>query len=329
MILALSFHDDLHAIAVQHAVRARGDEFHILECDAVSGKTGLTWHLSGTPDGSGVPAAVPTSEGRTVPPAQAELLWWRRARADQQLTMSAAGSDGAGLGAQQVSLVNNDCRGALGGILAASFHGEWISPPEATDRASDKVYQLWVARQAGFRVPRTLITQSRDEVVDFTREVGRVIVKPVVGARGPSLYTRWIEDPQALPAESFAVCPATYQEYVPGRHHIRLNCFGERMFAALIETEELDWRPDLNVPITRWPVPPDLARLVRTVLDRLGLPMGVIDLKLTPGGEPVWLEVNPQGQFLFLEPLTGEPLTEHFADYLITTAATVNGERRR
>ncbi|MFD7631314.1 hypothetical protein ACFV7Q_35765 [Streptomyces sp. NPDC059851] len=115
---------------------------------------------------------------------------------------------------------------------------------------------------------------------------------------------------------------------MPGRHHIRLNCFGDRMFAALIETEELDWRPDLNVPISRWPVPPDLARQVRTVLDRLGLRMGVIDLKLTPGGEPVWLEVNPQGQFLFLEPLTGEPLTEHFADYLVTTAAAGGGAHR-
>ncbi|MFE6052518.1 hypothetical protein ACFQ6N_17330 [Kitasatospora sp. NPDC056446] len=45
-----------------------------------------------------------------------------------------------------------------------------------------------------------------------------------------------------------------------------------------------------------------------------------MDLKLTPEGQPVWLEVNPQGQFLFLEPLTGMPLTEHFADFLLAAA---------
>lgn len=330
MILALSYHEDLHAIAVQLAVRARGEEFHIVECDSVSGRPGLSWELAGVlPDdasgsGSGSAATVLTSEGRKVAPGEAELLWWRRARADQ-LAMSGVTSGDGEVAAQQLALVNNDCRGALGGILAASFRGKWISPPEATDRAGDKVYQLWVAQQAGFRVPRTLITQSRDEVVDFTREVGRVIVKPVVGAPGPSLLTQWIDDPLSLPSESFAVCPATYQEYVPGRHHIRLNCFGDRMFAALIETEELDWRPDLRVPIRRWPVPENLARLVRRTLDRLELPMGVIDLKLTPEGEPVWLEVNPQGQFLFLEPITGEPLTEHFADYLVDTAAKAAG----
>jgi hypothetical protein len=94
------------------------------------------------------------------------------------------------------------------------------------------------------------------------------------------------------------------------------------MYAALIETEVLDWRPDLRVPISSWPVPEDIGQRVGTVLRRLGLRMGVVDLKLTPKGEPVWLEVNPQGQFLFLEPLTGEPLTEHFADFLLSAAET-------
>jgi hypothetical protein len=69
------------------------------------------------------------------------------------------------------------------------------------------------------------------------------------------------------------------------------------------------------VPISPWPVPDALQCAVRKVLDVLGLDMGIIDLKETPDGEFVWLEVNPQGQFLFLEALTKEPLTEHFAEY--------------
>ncbi|MCX4674881.1 hypothetical protein OG413_05995 [Streptomyces sp. NBC_01433] len=49
--------------------------------------------------------------------------------------------------------------------------------------------------------------------------------------------------------------------------------------------------------------------------------MGIIDIKLMPDGEPVWLEVNPQGQFLFLESLLGEPLADRFLDFLISEAA--------
>ena len=316
MILSVSVHEDLHALAVQHAVRRRGREFHAVESDTIGGRQAVSWRS----DGAFGSSTVMTADGVRVALEEADVLWWRRPRADQTVAASAAG-------AHERSLVNNDCRGALGGILAASFHGEWISTAEATDRAADKVYQLVVARDAGFRVPRTLVSQSREEVIAFTREVGRAIVKPVVGARGPSLWTRRIDAPESFPSSSFEVCPATYQEYIEGRHHIRLNCFGERMYAALIETEELDWRPDLEVPIRPWPVPDSLQRQVTAVLRRLGLRMGVVDLKLTPEGQPVWLEVNPQGQFLFLEPLTGEPLTEHFADFLLS--AEEEAARRR
>ncbi len=42
-----------------------------------------------------------------------------------------------------------------------------------------------------------------------------------------------------------------------------------------------------------------------------------MDLKISDGGDLVWFEVNPQGQFLFLEPLTGQNLLASFADFLI------------
>jgi hypothetical protein len=51
--------------------------------------------------------------------------------------------------------------------------------------------------------------------------------------------------------------------------------------------------------------------------------MGNIDLKITPEGECVWLEVNPQGQFLFLDALTDLQLADRFVDYLVTEAARV------
>ena len=70
-------------------------------------------------------------------------------------------------------LINNDCRGAVNGILQAFFRGVWISSPEATDRASDKIYQLAVALENGFRVPETLIAQSQAEVAAFCQALRR------------------------------------------------------------------------------------------------------------------------------------------------------------
>ncbi|WP_330328347.1 hypothetical protein OHS33_00445 [Streptomyces sp. NBC_00536] len=309
MILTVSIKDDLHTLAIREAAARRHYRpFHVVECDRISGQPSLSWSSHGDS-----PATVLTSEGTAVALEDVSVLWWRRMRANQQ-TSAPAASD------HERRLVNNDCRGALSGMLAAAFAGRWVSSPEATDRAADKLYQLAVARAEGFRVPRTLVSQSRLEVIEFVRHTGRVIVKPVLGASGPLMFTQYLDDPSSIPEESFRVCPAVYQEYIPGRRHIRLNCFGEDMCAALIETDSLDWRPDLNVPISKWEVPEPLARRVTAVLRRLGLRMGIIDIKLTPDGEPVWLEVNPQGQFLFLEPLLGEPLADRFLDFLISEA---------
>ena len=63
-----------------------------------------------------------------------------------------------------------------------------------------------------------------------------------------------------------------------------------------------------------------LCSLCTAFLELLDLRMGVVDLKLDPDGRPVWLELNPQGQFLFVQGLTGLDLTAGFADFLCEEA---------
>jgi D-alanine-D-alanine ligase-like ATP-grasp enzyme len=49
----------------------------------------------------------------------------------------------------------------------------------------------------------------------------------------------------------------------------------------------------------------------------LGLRYGAIDLRLTPQGEYVFLEINPGGQFLFCEIHAGVPITRKLAAALL------------
>jgi len=118
------------------------------------------------------------------------------------------------------------------------------------------------------------------------------------------------------------LCPAIYQEYVPGTRHIRAQCFGDQVYAAAIESEALDWRPNLDVPFVSVKLDSSVEARLRDVLRRLGLRMGVFDLKIGSDGEPIWLEVNPQGQFLFVEGLSGLPLTRAFANFIYELAVT-------
>ena len=60
-------------------------------------------------------------------------------------------------------------------------------------------------------------------------------------------------------------------------------------------------------------------------MEILDLRMGVFDLKIDAQGEIVWLEVNPQGQFLFVEGMSDMKLAVACGDFLYRAA----GERRQ
>jgi hypothetical protein len=311
MILIVSAKDDIHALAIRETIRNRGyTECHILECDRIAQRECLSMHLGRAPSTGHISLG---SLGR-ISISDAKVIWNRRHRGKQVLDATVKDPD-------TIELIDNECRGAFSSLLATTFRGKWVSAPDPTFRASDKLFQLAIAHSCGFRVPETIVTQSRNDVVDlFLRHAGKIIVKNILGMQGAFLLTRFLENPLELPAEAFEVCPAIYQEYIPGTRHIRLNCFGPQSFAATIETEELDWRANLNKPIKSWKVSAELQVRVRTVLDALGLEMGIVDLKETPDGEIVWFEVNPQGQFLFLDAVTDLALNEKFSDFLVATS---------
>ena len=308
MVGIVTFAQDLHALAIQRSIRQLGGcACHIFESDKIAQRDSIALRITGD---NCVGTAI-TSEGLTLDLSDLGALWLRRPQAVQ--TISRSFEDNVA-----TALVDNDCNGALKGLLVSSFRGKWISAFDALIRASDKISQLRPAAQAGFRIPDTLVSQSQSEVSAFAtlHQATGIIVKTVVGASGPFLLTRKMPDASSFEEEAYEAAPAIYQELIPGARHIRLLCFGEECLAASIDSGELDWRPNLHVPVHPWLVSAEVRSMVRTTLDLLGLEMGVVDLKETPSGELVWLEVNPQGQFLFLEPLAKMKVQEPFAQYL-------------
>lgn len=311
-ILIVTIQGDLHGLCVQDALRRRGVECHIIETDSLTDSENVHFCIDNLQN----VLEFRSNEGCLIDPSRAGLIWWRRPKALQRKSIS---ND------DHRNLINNNCSTALTGSLQTVFRGKWISDPQATDRASNKLVQLKAARQAGFRIPATLVTQIPSKVKNFYDEYhGKIIVKPVSSIAGPLLFTQFVKKEHIRNEESIRICPATYQEYIDGNRHIRLNCFGSNSYAAIIESNDLDWRPNLNVPIIPWTVSSDLHARVRKTLDILGLEMGIVDLKESSSGEVVWFEVNPQGQFLFLEGLTQEPLTDYFSDYLAKELETIS-----
>ena len=63
-------------------------------------------------------------------------------------------------------------------------------------------------------------------------------------------------------------------------------------------------------------LPGDVEALLLRLMDELNLQYGTIDMKVRENGEYVFLEINPQGQFLYVEIKTGMPITRAMAELL-------------
>lgn len=305
-------HDDFHAYVLRTVLRDEGVRCSILLADSVACAGGISW--ADDEPGAGT---IADDEGNAVDVADLDVLWWRRLNGEPRIPVT--------LGDESMRpLITNDCSAAFLGLLLTSFTGSWVSPPEATRTAQNKLVQLRAARAAGLRVPRTLVSQDPAAVRAFCAELAEgpgAIVKPVVGAQNVPVMTGRIE-PGVLDDAAIRLSPAIYQECLPGTRHLRVCCFGDQVHTALLETETLDWRYPLDAAVSPYDLDPVTGERVQAVLRGLGLRMGIVDMKLAPDGEPVWLEVNPQGQFLFLEGMCGElPLSRHFSAFLRTEAA--------
>lgn len=308
----VSMADDLHALIIQKALEKYDDlTNHFVPSDHICGNSVLNW--SNVEEGN-FECRLPVKDGLALDVSKLDVVWWRRVGSPQKIPSSI--TDEAHL-----DVIQNDCRAALSGLLLNEFRGTWINHPIKTALAENKLVQLRAAQRAGFRVPRTLVSQDPTSIRHFCEWLDyKVIVKALRGTRKTRMFTGMVTPAHLACEDSIALCPAIYQEHIPGEQHVRAHVFGDDIHSAEIKSQDLDWRANLNVPVTAAELAEDVKTRLRNVLKLLGLKMGVVDLKLTPEGEAVWFEINPQGQFLFVEGLSGLDLTSAFADFLYQEA---------
>lgn len=316
-IAIVSAEYDLHSLIIKEALlNYRDVQCDIVDSDRIAGSAVLSWSNDDPPR-----ARVPVKGGTTIDVRELDVIWWRRVGYPQRL-------DSDIVNPAHIDLINNDCRVALAGLLLSEFRGTWINHPLSTQLGANKLVQLRAAQRAGFRVPRTLVSQDPEVVRAFCEELGgAVVVKAVSGTSETALLTRMLTAEHLASPKSISLCPAIYQEYIAGECHLRVQCFGDVILAVQIRAHELDWRLNLNVPFDVFDVSDDIKQRLIAVLDDLQLKMGIVDLKLTPEGEIVWLEINPQGQFLFVEALTGLQLASAFATFLYREAGAARAAR--
>jgi glutathione synthase/RimK-type ligase-like ATP-grasp enzyme len=223
--------------------------------------------------------------------------------------------------------------------LQSSLECKWISNPDATIKSNDRIRQLLTAKTFGFDIPATVITNDSTTAKDFYRlHDGNVILKilyhhdVLVGNKLYSAYARRINDSELLMLDSdLAAVPCILQQEVVKKSELRVTVIGEDVFAAKLgsnflreDLHDIDihhYLSDSNFPIEKVESLPDkivdgCIRLVKS----LGLKYGAIDFAIDKhdhdnnNNRPIFLEVNPTGEWYWIEAKTGLRMTDAVAD---------------
>jgi glutathione synthase/RimK-type ligase-like ATP-grasp enzyme len=316
-IAIITVQEDFHAHVIGQVLRDRHHiDCSITETSRIAGSGGLTWSLADS-----FPPTIPTIAGQLLDVRQIDLIWWRshwwlrggdskeihRERLPVEINDEAA-----------IDVILNDCMTSFMGVLTNNFHGRWINSPEASRKADNKLAQLQIAQEVGLNVPKTLISQNPEHIRQFCASLdNQAILKAVSGTRKAPLATVKIREDLLASEQGLRLSPAIYQALIPGNRHLRVNVFGDRVYTALISSEHLDWRIYLDqAKVEPFKLPAETQKQLLQFMKILDLRMGAFDLKLTDQGELVWLELNQQGDFLFIEGLSGLKLADAFADFL-------------
>ena len=133
--------------------------------------------------------------------------------------------------------------------------------------------------------------------------------------------TRIITETQVAQLDQVRLAPVIFQEAIPGGCDIRVTVVGDRVFPAQItgpaDGYEYDFRlHTAQSAITPVDLPDAVTAALLALMRRLGLWYGAIDLRRAPDGDYVFLEINPAGQWLFVEYATDQPISQELATLL-------------
>lgn len=234
---------------------------------------------------------------------------------------------------------------------------KWLPNPITKNAADYKLHQLITAHDVGLKCPASTIGNNPDAAREFAQQYPLSAIKALHNPQfsykatvaqkimhclqnpkqifqqrffkdlmfGHGIYTQQLSSQEILNiTDRITTWPIILQEYVPKAYEVRVTIVDRQIFACAIKSQAqtnenaIDWRHDTDAleheAIT---LPPDIHEKCLAFMDRLNLNFGCLDFIVTPEGEYVFLEINPNGQWLWIEEKTGLPISKAIANYLM------------
>lgn len=311
MIGIVASEADVHAQGVAARLGELGSAAVFLDTAAVPTRARITSrHSPRTPWAA---TWVEEATGVEVDLTALRAMWWRRPLPHELHAELGTATDRR--------FAYGEVDAAVRGLWSCT-DATWVNDPDRDLAASRKLWQLKVASTLGLRIPRTCVTTDPAQAREFLAgETEGAIFKPFGGLEEAWAETRLVEASDLDLLDHVRLAPVIFQELIPGGIDIRVTIVGRDVHAAEIRAHEssypYDFRMDTaNAPILPHTLPDEVVGRLHALMDHVDLRYGAIDLRRAPDGDYVFLEVNPAGQWLFVELATGQPITASMARLL-------------
>lgn len=235
------------------------------------------------------------------------------------------------------------CADQWGGILQGLLslrNVNWVNHPLSDRLAESKIAQLQKASDIGFLIPSTCITNDKATALEFLassggKAIAKALETPLLVDDDHEffIYSNLIESLDAS-EESFRMSPTIFQEYIAAKTDIRVTVVGNKIFAVKILDKDKqsipgDWRTvERELEFRNIDLPESVSQMCRNLLHEFGLIFGAIDI-LQKNDEYYFLEINPRGEWGWLQSKAGLPIAQAIVDELAIPAIDSSRKRRR
>jgi MvdD family ATP-grasp ribosomal peptide maturase len=320
-VLIVTFSKDNESILlVSKEIEARGEKAFRFDTDRYPTEVKLDIYSGSTE------RVIITDGEHKLDLSEVSSVWYRRMRYGQKIPDS--------MDKQYRDASINECRATVRGMIA-SLQGFHFDKMSNVDRANNKQLQLQVAREVGLVTPRTLTSNNPETVKQFAQECSQGIVTKMLSSfaiydqQGGEnvVFTTPVTNDDLENMEGLRFCPMTFQENVPKALELRTTIVGHHVFTAAVDSQSLsgstyDWRKEGKALVKNWQpydLPKDIEKKLLKLMADFGLNYGAIDIIVTPDGRHVFLEVNPVGEFFWMEIYSPHyPISQAIAEVLLS-----------
>lgn len=322
-VLIITKSDDNESIRfVTQAIEEKGGSVYRFDTDRFPTEIELVAHY-----GKDKKRLILASEQGELDLEQVTAIWHRRLNIGGQIPTSMDRQlRGASIGESRATVMG----------MFASLTAFRIDPVQRIRHAENKQLQIQVASELNLEIPRTLTTNSPAAVLEFAKTCENGLITKMLSSfavyengKERVVFTNPVRPQDLEELAGLRLCPMTFQEMIPKALELRVIVVGSEVFSASIDSQASerathDWRRDGVGLIEEWKpydLPLEIKERLLRLMDYFKLNYGAIDMIVTPDSRHVFLEINPGGEFFWLERCPGLPVSKALANVLLGFAA--------